>query len=318
MELKTTELEVTYDTSTTALIFNPERMGLMMNLAKAMAGSTVSVPKHLVGKENDCLAVVLQAMQWQMNPFVVAQKTHLVNGALGYEAQLVNAVAQSSGAIKGRFHYEYKGENDRLECRVGAVINGENELTWNEWLSISLVKVRNSPLWVNNPKQQMGYLQVKNWCRSFCPGAIMGVYTPDELSSDNQEPRVINPIEPAPDEATASLLSGLKPKAPIDELPTVALSEFKSALAAIVDKPTQEHAKSLIGQLSGDDRGEARKLYNDYIAGIKAKLAKAPATDADLINACKNQTELNDVLAEFSAAQLDEHEELIVRVQGGF
>jgi hypothetical protein len=40
----------------------------------------------------------------------VAQKTHLVNGVLGYEAQLVNAVISSSNAIVGRFHYEYEGD----------------------------------------------------------------------------------------------------------------------------------------------------------------------------------------------------------------
>ena len=39
-----------------------------------------------------CMAVTLQALQWNMSPFAVAQKTHLVNGTLGYEAQLVNAV----------------------------------------------------------------------------------------------------------------------------------------------------------------------------------------------------------------------------------
>jgi hypothetical protein len=37
----------------------------------------------------------MQAAQWGMNPFAVAQKTHVVNGTLGYEAQLVNAVVSS-------------------------------------------------------------------------------------------------------------------------------------------------------------------------------------------------------------------------------
>jgi hypothetical protein len=318
------QLEVTsYDTSTSAMIFNPEYLGLMLNIAKAMAGSTVSVPKHLVGKENDCLAVVMQAMQWKMNPFVVAQKTHLVNGTLGYEAQLVNAVAQASGAIKGRFHYEYTGEGEKIACRVGAVINGERDMTWGEWLHLSLVKVRNSPLWVNNPKQQLGYLQVKNWCRIFCPGAIMGVYTQDELEP---ELKVINPVaETSVDEKTASVLSGLSSKSdkkqpPIDELPTITLDEFKKALSVVVDKPTQEHARGLIGQLSGDDRIEARRLYDQFVADAKARAAQKtqPITDEDRIKACKNQNELNGVLEEFSAAQLDKHEELIVRVQAEF
>ncbi|WP_284972506.1 recombinase RecT [Atlantibacter hermannii] len=126
-----------------------------------------------------------------MDPFVVGQKTHLVNGQLGYEAQLVNAVVQATGAIRGRFHYEYRGEKERMECRVGAVINGESEITWNEWLCISDVTVKNSPLWKTNPKQQLDYLQVKYWARAHTPGAILGVYTPDELE-DRQE-RVINP-----------------------------------------------------------------------------------------------------------------------------
>ena len=42
---------------------------------------------------------------------------------------------------------------------------------------------KNSPLWKTNPKQQLGYLQVKNWARLYCPGAILGVYTPDEFEA---------------------------------------------------------------------------------------------------------------------------------------
>jgi flagellar motility protein MotE (MotC chaperone) len=86
--------------------------------------------------------------------------------------------------IKGHFHYDYKGDGATLECRVGAILSGSNEITWGEWLSNNSVTVRNSPLWKTNPRQQLGYLQVKNWARSFYPGALLGVYTPDELFDD--------------------------------------------------------------------------------------------------------------------------------------
>lgn len=166
---------------TAAAIFSPEGMNQLVRFADLMAQSKATVPAHLAGKPADCLAVTMQAAQWGMNPFAVAQKTHIVNGTLGYEAQLVNAVVQNSGAIKGRFHYEYRGEGSSLECRVGAVIRGEHDITWNEWLCISSITTKNSPLWKTNPKQQFGYLQVKNWARAHTPGAILGVYTPDEL-----------------------------------------------------------------------------------------------------------------------------------------
>lgn len=171
------------DYSVNGLMFDAGRLQSMQIMATAMSEAAIAVPAHFRGKPGDCLAVVMQAAQWGMNPFAVAQKTHVVNGALGYEAQLVNAVVASSGAINGRFHYEYRGEGNALECRVGAVIRGEGDITWNEWLKVSDVTTKNSPLWKTNPRQQMGYLQVKNWARAYTPGAILGIYSDDELAN---------------------------------------------------------------------------------------------------------------------------------------
>lgn len=174
------------DTTTSGLVLDTRNMESMMRAAELMAAGRATVPKHLQGNPADCMAIIMQAMQWNMNPFVVAQKTHLVNGQLGYEAQLVNAVVQASGAIKGRFHYEYTGEGNGLKCRVGAVLAGETEITWNEWLSAGDVTTKNSPLWKTNPRQQLGYLQLKNWTRAYTPGALLGVYTVDELQDAPQ------------------------------------------------------------------------------------------------------------------------------------
>lgn len=164
------------------ILIDFNKVRAMQDLAEAMSQAAITVPQHFRGKPGDCLAVVMQAAQWGMNPFAVAQKTHVVNGQLGYEAQLVNAVVQASGAITSRFHYEYRNEGPNVECRVGAVLRGESDVTWGEWLSASSVTTKNSPLWKTNPKQQLGYLQVKNWARQYAPGAILGVYTSDELA----------------------------------------------------------------------------------------------------------------------------------------
>jgi hypothetical protein len=181
------ELMTIESTSTNAMIFDPQKLQAMQTMAKAMSEAAIAVPAHFRGKPGDCLAVVMQAAQWGMNPFAVAQKTHVVNGALGYEAQLVNAVVATSGAIDSRFHYEYRGEGANVECRVGAVIRGESAVTWGEWLSAATVSTKNSPLWKTNPKQQLGYLQIKNWARAYTPGAILGVYSDDELAAHPME-----------------------------------------------------------------------------------------------------------------------------------
>jgi hypothetical protein len=173
-----------------------DSMNKMWTMAEAMANSRVSVPEHLRGNIGDCMAICTQAMLWNMNPFAVAQKTHIVSGRLGYEAQLVIAVVQNSGAIRGAFRFEHDGD----KCRAGAVLRGETEVTWGEWLSAASVTTKNSPLWKTNPKQQMSYLQAKNWSRIYCPGAILGVYSMDELEDSPitaPAPRAAAPAEPA-------------------------------------------------------------------------------------------------------------------------
>jgi len=103
------------DVSAGEIMMNAPLLAQIDAMAKRMASAKATIPKHLVGSEGDCWAVIMQSIQWRMNPFVVAQKTHLVNGTLGYEAQLVNAVVKSSGSITGAFKYEYKGEA-RVPC----------------------------------------------------------------------------------------------------------------------------------------------------------------------------------------------------------
>ena len=219
------------EVSAAALLMNPSSMQSLVAFAEMMSQATATVPTHLVGKPADCLAIAMQAMRWGMDPFVVSQKTHIVSGRLGYEAQLVNAVIMSSRAIAGTFKYEYRGEGQNLECRVGATPRGEPEIVWGEWLRNGDVTVRNSPLWKTNVKQQLGYLQVKNWARLYCPGAILGVYTSDELQ-DSAAPAPRGPQRRSAAAAPASIPM-------VDEVPK---AEQRATPAEPVPAPKQPSA----------------------------------------------------------------------------
>ena len=199
---------------TAAAIFSPEGMNQLVRFAELMAQSKATVPQHLAGKPADCLAVTMQAAQWGMNPFAVAQKTHVVNGTLGYEAQLVNAVVSSSNLLTSRLNYRWDGDwskvngktdkSPSLTVTVSAVIKGESE---PRELTISMAQagVRNSPLWEQDPRQQLAYLCVKRWARLHAPDVLLGVYTPDELQET--APRVERDITPPA--ATASGVNSL-------------------------------------------------------------------------------------------------------------
>lgn len=205
--------------STTDMILDYRAMESMNTLANLMANGQATVPKHLQGNPADCMAIIMQAAQWRMNPFAVAQKTHVVSGTLGYEAQLVNAVISSSKAINGRFHYEYggnwevkgNGSAEKIQSgvnvnmgntidktcwvSVGAILSGEDKIQWGERLYPADVTTKNSALWKTNPKQQSGYLALKYWARLYAPAVIMGVYSSDELEPEKAPvEKVVNPI----------------------------------------------------------------------------------------------------------------------------
>jgi hypothetical protein len=187
-----------------SMMFSADGMDRIMKFAELMSAGRVSVPVHFQNKPSDCMAIVMQSMRWGMDPFVVAQKTHVINGTLGYEAQLVNAVVTSSTAVQGRFHFEYGGDWERiggvapdkrdesgLFIKVGAILRSETEITWGEPVYLADVKTRNSPLWKTQPKQQIAYLGIKYWARLYCPEVILGVYTPDEVEQRTE--KEVNP-----------------------------------------------------------------------------------------------------------------------------
>lgn len=198
-------------------LHNDDHMASMHRLAVTMASGRATVPQHLQGNVGDCLAVVLQAERWGMSPFVVAQKTHLVQGTLGYEAQLVAAVVNTSSVLTERMRYEWFGEwqkivgkfktmesrtkkdehghpkkyivpawdpkdEEGLGVRVSATLRGENEPRVLELL-MTQARTRNSTLWTEDPKQQIAYLASKRWSRLHAPELILGVYTPDEFAA---------------------------------------------------------------------------------------------------------------------------------------
>ncbi|HFK3814166.1 TPA: RecT family recombinase [Escherichia coli] len=265
---------------TAAAIFSPEGMNQLVRFAELMSQSKATVPKHLEGKPADCLAVTMQAAQWGMNPFAVAQKTHVVNGTLGYEAQLVNAVVSSSSLLATRLNYRWSGDwsnvngktdkSPNLTVTVSAVLKGEaepRELT----ISMAQAGVRNSPLWEQDPRQQLAYLCTKRWARLHAPDVLLGVYTPDELQET--APRVERDITPQTTTAAGmnSLINAKPAKKPDEQTrkadsrdPEEMLMAFTSAAMNYSTVSELDKAYKYIAQKLSDDDELLAKATDIY------------------------------------------------------
>ncbi len=306
-----TQLTTTENTSAVmnnvSMLFSENGMERMIRFAELMASGAATVPRHLQGKPSDCLAITMQSMRWGMDPFVVGQKTHLINGVLGYEAQLVNAVVTSSTAVEGRFHYEYGGEWERivgqpmdkrdesgLFVRVGAILRGESEITWGEPLYLVEATTRNSPLWKSKPKQQIAYLAVKYWARLYCPEVILGVYTPDEV-----EVRSEKEINPPAERASIRQMSEKEVGQTVvaepeqGSAPTADTASLESEyLAQIEAADTCDKAKAIRADL--DDQKAA--LGNALFTALKGKaVAKYHQLDSrHAVEAAINSLDVSD------------------------
>lgn len=270
--------------SASLMIMNPAAMQEIYKFAEMMAAGRVSVPKHFQGNVADCMAVTMQSMQWGLNPFAVAQKTHMTpNGSLGYEAQLISSVVTESGAVDGDPEYIFIGDWNKVlgkveerksdkpgggkyyvatytkadeqglgvTCRLK--LKGEDkprDLT----VMMSQCYPRFSTQWATDPKMQICYVAIRKWTRLNKPGVILGIYTPDELQEIHEHQEVeINPIQQGNKPATKkSPLKDLA-KATTAAVPADDAPEFE---AHVLSVEAQKQADRLVDCQSWNDLNE--------------------------------------------------------------
>lgn len=278
--------------STQAMVFDPETVASMQRMAEMMATARVTIPKHLAGSPGDCLAIVMQAAQFKMNPFALAQKTHLVNGTLGYEAQLVNAVVSSSALLSSRISYEWEGDwngvngkADKSDARaviVTASLQGERQPRSLRLSMAQVGTVRNSPLWEHDPRQQLAYLATKRWARLHAPDVMLGVYTVDELQDvterDMGHAQVVDttPHTSRTEAVKARLAARVAPPPAPAAGPGPDLATTLKIIADAYTSEELDQAAAIAKQLtSASDKATARKAFAERKAVIKAEAEAA-------------------------------------------
>ena len=185
----------------------------VMTFAKMMALSQIGVRKHLRGNVGACLAITVQAVEWGMSPFAVANKSYLVNDQIAYESQLVQAVILRRAPIKGRFQFAYTGEGERRRCTVTATLKDGGVVEY-QTPEMGKIPVKNSPLWKSDPDQQLSYYAGRALCRRHFPDVLLGVYDIDELAEAPRDPERARDVTPRTLAARLDALAAEEPEIP--------------------------------------------------------------------------------------------------------
>ena len=132
----------------------------VMEFSKLMAIGGVAVPAHCRGNVGVCLAVCIQAIEWRMSPYAVANKSYVVNDRLCYESQLIHAVIEQRAPLERRLRHTYAGDGGKLTCTIIGHVRGEPEPMTFTSSPIEMITPKNSPLWKSKPALQLYYLSL--------------------------------------------------------------------------------------------------------------------------------------------------------------
>ncbi|KVO05595.1 hypothetical protein WJ69_23125 [Burkholderia ubonensis] len=302
-------------TNSLEMVLDLNTINAISMIAETMASGKVAIPQHLRGSKADCFAVAMQAFQWRMNPFAVAQKTHISqSGQLGYEAQLVNAVVCNLAPIKARPDFEFigdwnkilgkveerksdkggkyyvatytKADEEGLGVIVRATLRGESEPR-EVTVMMSQAYPRFSTQWATDPQQQITFLAIRKWARRITPDVLLGVYTPDELATEAQREPVdmgraeeVRAATGAPQSKSSSLRDKLAKTAPGTAAP-----KADNMIAAITSATTAHELKVAIADIdklpTAADKERVRAAYQEKIRVEKERTQQAATAQSE-------------------------------------
>ena len=176
-----------------------------MEIAKLMSISGPAIPSFMRGNPGLCYAAVVRAVRWGMDPFFVAEMSYLVNNKgeekVAFMAQLIVAVINARAPLEKKLRPIYSGEGEDMICTVYGVPKGEKEALDYETPTLKALmaargkndygKLKGSPLYENDPKQQLWYYAARGFCRRHFPHVLAGVYDGDEF--EPVEPKDVTP-----------------------------------------------------------------------------------------------------------------------------
>jgi hypothetical protein len=166
-------------------MFQPKDGRELMDMANLMSTAGLMVKDIYRGSPGVCMGLIATMAPYGINPLQASWKTYQTkpDAPIAYEAQLIVAMLNASGAVKGGLRYRYEGTGQERYCIASGVLAGSKEPLEVQSPPLSQINPKNSPLWKTDPDQQLAYYTGRAWARRYKPEMLLGVYDVDEVES---------------------------------------------------------------------------------------------------------------------------------------
>ena len=202
-------------------MFQPKDGRELMDMANLMSTAGLMVKDIYRDNPGACMGLIAVCAPYGMNPLQVSWKTYQTkaDGPIAYEAQVIVAMANSSGAVQGTLRYRYEGEGQNRRCICSGTLRGDTQPVevWSP--PLSQITVKNSPLWKSDPDQQLAYYTGRSWVRRYKPEMLLGIYDVDEMEPVHIGPDRARDVTPKPPKGGAVYIDpDPEPETVIDEI----------------------------------------------------------------------------------------------------
>ncbi len=153
--------------------------------AAAMLAKTSMIPQNYQGKPEDCFIAVEMAARMNTNPLFIMQNLYVVKGKPSWSGQACMAMIQNCGKFTAVKHVYVGTEGTPSRgCYVTAVRVADGEIVNGTKVTMAMAQAEgwtSNSKWKNMPEQMLGYRAAAFFARMYCPEAMMGLQTCEEV-----------------------------------------------------------------------------------------------------------------------------------------
>lgn len=234
-------------------------------LATELAKSEL-LPPHLKGKPASVFLLMGLAHQLGVAPMMVFQKVAVISGKPALGSELMIALLNRSGKIKGTVRYKWFGEEGRPDrgCVASAMCAETGEMMEGQPITLALAQksgwMRNQ-LWMNMPDTMLRHRAAAWLVRQYWPDVLLGLQEENEVRDVDASPRDVTPAGSAR-ERLAMLRAQAAPEAEtppvVDEV--VEKLPGEAATPAAVETVDEVLSDFLMGVGEATDSGELTSM----------------------------------------------------------
>ena len=163
---------------------NKEQFNQMLRSAQMLSQTSI-IPATYQGKPQDCFVAIEMAGRMGVSPMMVMQNMHVVKGKPSWSGQACTTFINACGRFKNVRHI-YTGEKgtDNRGCYVKATRIDDDEEVCGVEVTMQMAKSEgwtSNSKWKTMPELMLAYRASAFFARVYCPEALMGVQTSEEV-----------------------------------------------------------------------------------------------------------------------------------------